>query len=215
MADRTRTTTSTRPKGDDRRVAILAALEELLAEQRFSDVQIAEIARRAGVTRSGFYFYFPTKAACVAALLTEVAAELMDAASGWYERKGDPRQALAEGFRANVALWREHAALFTAMLDATAVDADAAALWETFFDGFRERVAERIKAEIDMDPAGAPPADDLASVLTSMAFHMMERDVRSVLRTGRGLPETEVGLVFVYDRLIYGRSSGGSARSGR
>src|SRR4051812_37689554 len=150
-------------------------------------MQVAEIARRAGVTRPGFYFYFPTKAAAVAALLADVADELMAAAAAWYEGEDEPRQALADGFRANVALWREHAALFAAMLDATAVDADAAALWDTFFEGFRKRAAERIADEL---PSDAVTSDDLASALTSMAFGMMERDVRAVLRSGHGLPET-------------------------
>jgi AcrR family transcriptional regulator len=200
MSTRSQTVATPTRKGDERRAAILGALEELLAEKPFNEVQIAEIARRAGVTRPGFYFYFPTKAAAIAALLSDVADELMAAASGWYEHEGEPRQALADGFGANVALWRRHAALFAGMIDATAVDEHAAALWETFFDGFRARVAERIRSEV----GEALPVDDLASVLTSMAFHVMERDVRAVLRTGHGLEETERGLIYAYDRLIYG-----------
>jgi TetR/AcrR family transcriptional regulator, ethionamide resistance regulator len=45
-------------RGDVRRDALLTAFDELLREQTLEEVNVAEISRRAGVTRSAFYFYF-------------------------------------------------------------------------------------------------------------------------------------------------------------
>ena len=43
---------------DQRRAALLESLETLLRESRLEDINIADISRRAGLTRSAFYFYF-------------------------------------------------------------------------------------------------------------------------------------------------------------
>jgi TetR/AcrR family transcriptional regulator, ethionamide resistance regulator len=204
---RSKTTATPTQKGDARRAAILHALEELLAERSFSEVQIAQISRHAGVTRPGFYFYFPTKAAAVAALIQEVTAELQQAATLWYDGTGDPEPRLRIGFAKSVEVWRRHAALFVAMLDAIGSDRDAGTIWQEFFDGFRDHVAERVHADIgdQLAAAGAPPAQHLATALTAMAFGMMERDVRTYIRNGRGREDTEDALVLAYLRLIYGR----------
>jgi AcrR family transcriptional regulator len=206
MSTRSQTVSTPTRKGDERRDAILAALENLLAEKPFNEVQIAEIARRAGVTRPGFYFYFPTKAAAVGALLSAVTDELVEAASAWYDGEGDPEARLRAGLHESVLVWREHAALFTGMLDAIGTDRDAATLWQELFDGFRDRVGECVETDAGelLRAAGAPSISHVATALTAMAFAMMERDVRTYLRNDRGQPDTEDALVFAYLRLIYG-----------
>src|SRR5690606_7999010 len=59
-------------RADARRTALLHALDDLLREAVLDDIKIADISSRAGVTRSAFYFYFDSKAAAVAALMSEV-----------------------------------------------------------------------------------------------------------------------------------------------
>ena len=56
-------------KSDLRRNAILESLDHHLREVGLDGINIADVTRRAGVTRSAFYFYFENKAAAVAALL--------------------------------------------------------------------------------------------------------------------------------------------------
>ena len=55
-------------RGDRRRTALLEALDHHLREGSLDSINIADISRRAGVTRSAFYFYFENKASAVAAL---------------------------------------------------------------------------------------------------------------------------------------------------
>jgi AcrR family transcriptional regulator len=65
-----------RIRGDRRCDAIVASVRELLAEVPFAELSVAAITKRAGMTRSGFYFYFDSKYAVLAAILAERMAEL-------------------------------------------------------------------------------------------------------------------------------------------
>ena len=62
-----------RRRGDKHRQAILAAVRALLEERPFSELSVSTISQRAGVARSGFYFYFESKYSVLAQILTEAA----------------------------------------------------------------------------------------------------------------------------------------------
>ena len=66
-----------RTRGDRQREAIVAAVRELLENESFADLSVSTISERAGVARSGFYFYFDSKYAVLAVILAE-ASELLD-----------------------------------------------------------------------------------------------------------------------------------------
>ena len=57
---------SPRRRGDRQRQVIVAAVRELLEETPFADLSVSAISDRAGVARSGFYFYFDSKYAVLA-----------------------------------------------------------------------------------------------------------------------------------------------------
>ncbi|MCX6479328.1 MAG: TetR/AcrR family transcriptional regulator, partial [Mycobacterium sp.] len=65
-----------RRRGDRQRHAIVTAVRELLQEKPFAELSVSSISDRAGVARSGFYFYFDSKYAVLAYILGEVASEL-------------------------------------------------------------------------------------------------------------------------------------------
>ena len=65
-----------RSRGDRQRDAILAAVRDLLQERSFADLSVSTISERAGVARSGFYFYFDSKYAVLAVIVAEAMAEL-------------------------------------------------------------------------------------------------------------------------------------------
>ena len=64
----TPTRSSRRSRGDRQRDAIVAAVRELLQERSFADLSVSTISERAGVARSGFYFYFDSKYAVLAVI---------------------------------------------------------------------------------------------------------------------------------------------------
>ncbi|MGW6035014.1 TetR/AcrR family transcriptional regulator [Gordonia terrae] len=62
------------PRSDTTSTAILDSLRDLLLDLPLDKVSVARIVRRAGVSRSTFYFYFDNKNAVFAELYREVAA---------------------------------------------------------------------------------------------------------------------------------------------
>lgn len=67
---------ASRRRGDKHRQAIMQAVRELLQEGPFSELSVSAISLRAGVARSGFYFYFDSKYSVLAQMLAEAAEEL-------------------------------------------------------------------------------------------------------------------------------------------
>lgn len=65
-----------RRRGDKQRQAIVEAVRGLLQEKRFAELSVSTISLRAGVARSGFYFYFDSKYAVLAQLMAEATEEL-------------------------------------------------------------------------------------------------------------------------------------------
>jgi AcrR family transcriptional regulator len=191
--------------GDQRRAELLVTLEALLEERALDDIGIAEITRAAGVTRSAFYFYFPTKAAAVAALLADFYDEMIAAAGDWYEATdGTGLDRLQASFEASVAAWRARAGLMVAMLDAVGTDAEARELWQQWIDAYVKRAAARIEADRAAGLArDSVDAHMLATALVGAVFHVMERDVRAI-HAGKAPSELVApALTDIWHRAIY------------
>jgi AcrR family transcriptional regulator len=60
-ADQNQAAPASKRRGDRQRHAILRAVRELLEEKPFAQLSVSGISDRAGVARSGFYFYFDSK----------------------------------------------------------------------------------------------------------------------------------------------------------
>lgn len=67
---------ATRPSGDDRELAILETLEQLLDVQGLADISVDDLAKGAGISRPTFYFYFPSKDAVLLTLFERVISEV-------------------------------------------------------------------------------------------------------------------------------------------
>ncbi|MGW5514391.1 TetR/AcrR family transcriptional regulator [Nocardia africana] len=189
--------TAVSPKGRRRRADVLSALTELLQSQRLSDIEVQDIARQAGISRSGFYFYFPTKGASVAALIADIQHNLRAVAVDWYGREDLPDdERILRGMRATIEYWRAHARLIAAMFEAVNEDAEVRLAWQETLDELASGASARL-ARDDREFTGfQPPA--LAAVLVDMTARAMERDVVSIVDTGRPLPEVEAALVHVW-----------------
>lgn len=72
----TRARRAARPSGDDREVAILETLEQLLDVRGFADISVDDLAKGAGISRPTFYFYFPSKDAVLLTLFERVISEV-------------------------------------------------------------------------------------------------------------------------------------------
>lgn len=78
-----------RRRGDRQRQAIVTAVKELLEETPFADLSVSTISDRAGVARSGFYFYFDSKYAVLAQILDEATRELEELTHSFAARGED------------------------------------------------------------------------------------------------------------------------------
>ncbi len=165
------------PKGDERRAALLAALDHHLLEGdgALDSINIADISRRAGVTRSAFYFYFESKAAAVAALSEEM-YDGAAAAAAHLTGDGTPAENIEATIRTLFAAWEKHLHLYRAMLDARATSPAVRQMWESDRLSFVAPVAAVIDTErrCGRAPAGAD-ARALASVLLELNDRMLER----------------------------------------
>jgi len=193
-------------KGDRRRRRILDVVAELLETEAFEEISIAEITRRADVTRPGFYFYFPTKGAAVASLMEGLVAEFMEAAGVWYEhREADQVTGLRVGMEATVALWRKHAVVMNGMVQAAAVDDEADRIWQQWVAAFTARAIPTVTADLPRGANRSAKPADLAQFLVDATFAAMQRDVRALVRTGVGTPDLIDTLVHVWSQTLYRR----------
>jgi TetR/AcrR family transcriptional regulator, ethionamide resistance regulator len=192
-------------KGDERRERLLGALRELLEHRALDGIGIAEISRAAGVTRSAFYFYFPTKAAAVAALLFELRDRIVEAGEAWYGGAGGtPAERVRGTVSASVRLWRGEAALMAAMLDAAGQDPEVRQAWRSWTDEFVERIAARIEQDRAAGLVGATsPPSALATALMGATLHSMEHDVRAIAAGREPAADLPDALVELWFRTLY------------
>ena len=76
---------------NDTESLILEAAREALAQEPFERITIDAIARRAFVSRTALYFYFPNKRAVIDRLIQLAFSEIYEAAAPYLDGAGDPR----------------------------------------------------------------------------------------------------------------------------
>jgi AcrR family transcriptional regulator len=198
-----RSATDRRPpaRGDQRRSALLRSLDEHLLDASLESVNIADIARAAGVTRSAFYFYFENKQAAVAALVEDMYDEAV-AATALLGGSAAPAENIEATIRALFGAWDRHQHIYRAMLDARATSTPVREMWESDRASFVPLVAEVIEGEraAGRAPAG-PDASDLATVLLELNDRALERLARGDGLSREALTNT---VVHVWLSSIYG-----------
>jgi AcrR family transcriptional regulator len=197
--------------GDRRRAALLAAMDQLLREAEYESVTIADIAARAGVTRSAFYFYFENKAACVAALGTEMYRETVAAADHLFTEAGEPRQRIHDMVESLFAVWENHVYLYRAVLEASRTSSAIRDNW----DGYRETFVAPVAAMIDDErAAGRAPAGPDSETLATMLLELGDRTLERLDPGDRkGIRRRAEALAAVWLRSIYADSGEVAAAS--
>ena len=190
------------PRSDQTRAAILESLDHHLQESSFESINIADISRRAGVTRSAFYFYFENKASAVAALMEQMYDEAFVATDLLSSGTRTAESRIRSMFEAFVGTWERHRYLFQAMLEARVGSNAVREMWDSDRDSFVPAVAAVIEAEraAGRAPVG-PDAHVLATVLLEFNDRLLER-----LTLGGTLSREQLieGAVTVWLRTIFG-----------
>ncbi len=189
-------------RSDQRRSAILESLDHHLQESSFESINIADISRRAGVSRSAFYFYFENKAAAVAALMERVYDEAFIATDVLTNAAEPPARRIRAASEAMFETWERHRYLFSAMLEARASSGAVRDMWDSDRESFVPRVAAMIEAERAAGRApDGPDPEVLATLLLEFNDRMLER-----LTLGGALTREQLieGSVTIWLRTIYG-----------
>jgi len=193
--------------GDGRRIALLEALDDRLRESTLDEINIADISRSAGLTRSAFYFYFENKAAAVAALHEEMYAEGTVAAEV-LTGDGTVRGRIESAIRAIVRGWGGRTHLHRAILDARAASPAVRDQWDAFQRRYVDVVADLIETE---RAAGAAPAGPDARSLATALLDLNDRTLERVVRAPEGadLEGHLDAVVHVWLLTIYGTAAHG------
>lgn len=189
-------------KSDLRRSAILESLDHHLRETGFDGINIADVTKRAGVTRSAFYFYFENKAAAVAALLEPMYDDGFIASDILTSTADPPHRRIRAMVEALLDTVEHHRYLLEAMLDARASNVAIRRVWDDARESFVPGVAAMIAAERDSGraPAG-PPAEVLAGMLLEFNDRLLERYTVGGTLSRQQLSE---GAEAIWLRTIYG-----------
>jgi AcrR family transcriptional regulator len=136
--------------------AVLAATEDLLREgASYADLSIEAIARRAGLGRTAFYFYFRDKRELLMRLTEDVNDQLFAQADVWFSGRGEPAQELRAALTSIAALYDEHGVLLRAIVEVSTYDEEVARFWRGLMGRFTSATRRRIERE-QAEGRGAP-----------------------------------------------------------
>src|ERR1700752_2483974 len=156
-----------RSRGDRQRDAIVAAVRELLHERSFADLSVSTISERAGVARSGFYFYFDSKYAVLAVILAE-AGELLDELTHNFAPRepGETPEAFAKRMVGSAAaVYANDDPVMSACAVAKNTDAQIREMMDDFYDS----VIAKIITLLEQDADARPISDDLPALVRTLA----------------------------------------------
>jgi AcrR family transcriptional regulator len=184
-------------KGD-----VCAAFLELLEEASFHDLTVDEIARRAGLTRSAFYFYFADRQELLTAVTEEVGDELYAEADRWWHGEGEPEVLVRTALEGVVGVYAEHARVLRVASEVSGYDESFRHVWRDLVERFIAATADHLGREQD---AGRVAHLDPRAAAESLVW-MTERSCYIYLgsreRSGAELVEslTAIWLAALYPR---------------
>ena len=156
-----------RSRGDRQRDAIVAAVRELLEERSFADLSVSTISERAGVARSGFYFYFDSKYAVLAVILAD-AGDLLDNLTHHFAPR-EPGETPSEFAKRMVgsaaAVYASNDPVLAACAVARNTDAQIREMMDDFYDG----IIDKLIALLEQDSEARPISDDLPALVRTLA----------------------------------------------
>lgn len=193
-------------KGDRREQAILEGAYELLRTVPLRSVSIDDLAKRAGLSRSSFYFYFESKWQVLSALLSRVTSDVFSASQLIFERPAGmpPEAAIEHAVIEVIQVWEKHGHVLREVGDAAAAEAELQAQWDNILGRFIDAAATGIERDRAAGVAiPGPPARSLAAALMWMG----ERNLGLMSsRSENAIPLDEMAetVTTIWLRTVYG-----------
>ncbi|MGW0157985.1 TetR/AcrR family transcriptional regulator [Mycobacterium sp. NPDC003323] len=175
-----------RTRGDRQRDAIVNAVRELLGTKPFADLSVSMISERAGVARSGFYFYFDSKYDVLAFIVKDALAELDQLTHNFAPRDpGESPAAFAKRMVGSAAaVFITNDPIMVACTSARSSDAQISDIMNDFEDAVIAKIVAVVEDEV---AKGTRPISDdipaLVRMLTATSAWTLSHDTAFV---GRG-----------------------------
>ena len=157
-------------RGDRQRQAIVQAVRELLVEKPFAQLSVSTISDRAGVARSGFYFYFDSKYAVLAQILADATHELEELTE-YFAPRGptESPSAFAKRMVGSAAVVYAHNdPVMSACYAARNTDAEIRDLLDQQVEGVVQQIIGIVEDELRAGTAH-PIVDDIATLVRTLA----------------------------------------------
>lgn len=191
------------PDGEARG-AIMAATERLLAERQLHELSVTDIAEAAGTSRGIVYFYFAGKSAVLAALAETACSELVEIWRDWFDGHGPVEEAeLRQNFSASVALWSEHRAIISAVVETWRLDPEVGAVWGQAMNTLIADTRARIERDRAAGHAvGAGDAGALAETLVWSSERIHYVALTGIAGSLAERPQLVEAMVQLWSRLL-------------
>lgn len=156
-------------RGDKQRQAIVQAVRELLEEKPFAELSVSTISDRAGVARSGFYFYFDSKYAVLAHILAEATHELEELTHYFAPRGADEStEAFAQRMVGSAAaVYAHNDPVMSACNLARNSDAEIRELLDAQIDAVIDQIVGVVNDELAAGTAN-PISDDIPALVRTL-----------------------------------------------
>ncbi|MDQ6784505.1 MAG: TetR/AcrR family transcriptional regulator [Actinomycetota bacterium] len=125
--------------------AILDAAEALLVDESFHALTVEDVMRKAGLTRTAFYRYFPDLEAVLLRRMSELHTELAEAANLWLDLEAEPTESMLTANAGLAKVYREHGRILLAFADAAGRGPEIQKAWHDTIHSFVAPVVARIE----------------------------------------------------------------------
>ncbi|MDG3009645.1 TetR/AcrR family transcriptional regulator [Rhodococcus sp. D2-41] len=166
-------------KGDQRERALIEAARALLRTKPIRKITIDELAAAAGIARPGFYFYFDSKQAILAALCDEIIGEGEVDMAAWLAADGPDRAALRSGLAGSLARWRTDGLWLTEALAVPDPDREVRKIRDRIMTASWSQLRDRIERECAAGRARVADPDLAARMILTLRNSMFAQAVVS------------------------------------
>jgi len=172
----------------------------MLAERPFKDVTVDELAKRAGLSRTAFYFYYRDKNEVLKEAANAAAAEVYAEADRWWHGEGRPEDLVREALEGIAGVYCDHADVLRAAVEATTYDAEFRDFYEALIRRFVDATAEHLRRELGAGRLRPLEPDAIAEALVWMAERC---NYAFLLVEGRPRSEVVAPLTAIWIHAIY------------
>jgi TetR/AcrR family transcriptional regulator, ethionamide resistance regulator len=170
-ATRRRFDPSTPRKGDRQRELLLDSAEQVLQRIPADRLTLDDVAARAGLSRSGVYFYFDSKWALIDALIELRSEEMLQ--RGLVDADtADLADLMEQMVLACLWGWQNHGAVLSAAVERSSHGGEASQPWRSIMNTFTSAIVEAVAGERG---EALKPAGDVGSAVEIVSW-MVERN---------------------------------------